>query len=389
MIGAWISGCRNDAKAQLGHAAHQHLAVLRVAREPGRLPAFGDQLVERGVERDDDVRRRRVAPLRRLLHVRPLIVQVERERGRVAGAALEHRAAGEDEAHAGRPLDALARGGDQRVERHRARVDGDRRERAHRIDDQALAVPRDHRRDLRQRIEDAGRRLAVDQADVRDRRVGGEQPVDVLRRRRHVLGGLERREPAAHHPGELREARAVRAVDQHQHVTVARHQRVDRRLDRKRAAALHRHADVRPFAVDDGEELAPHVGGHRVERVVPRAPVAQHRRLGRQRRGERARREQDGIAGKEAHGDFLSMERAGGRQVTVIGLRHACVRVSSIRVTRAYRRQASRGADDDQRGHRRRRPDVAGVVEVEHGDRRRAAYSARRGTRPPRWSPSR
>ncbi len=45
--------------------------------------------------------------------------------------------------------------------------------------------------------------------------------------------------------GELREAQAVRAVDQHQHVAGARDQRVDRRLDRERAAALHRHADVR------------------------------------------------------------------------------------------------------------------------------------------------
>ena len=72
-----------------------------------------------------------------------------------------------------------------------------------------------------------------------------EQPVDVRRRGRHVLGGLEHGHAAAHHLRELRDALAVGAVDQHQHVAVARHQRVDGRLDRERAAALHRHAHVR------------------------------------------------------------------------------------------------------------------------------------------------
>ena len=176
------------------------------------------------------------------------------------------------------------------------------RERAHRVDDEAPAVALHDGGDLRQRVEDAGRRLAVDEPDVRDRRIRREQPVDVLRRRRHVLGGLERRHLAAHHLRELGEPRAVGAVDQHQHVAVARDQRVDRRLDRERAAALHRHADVGVLAVDDVEQLAPHFGRDRVEVRVPRAPVAQHRRLRGERRRDGARRQQDRIAREEAHG---------------------------------------------------------------------------------------
>ena len=184
MIGAWIDGSRNGAEAELApcpRPASRSCACS--ARRRAGWPPSGDELVERGIERDDDVRRRREAPLRRLLHVRPLVVQVERERRasclRMRSSTL---ASHEHEAHAGRAFDALARRRDQRVERRRARVDRQRAERAHRVDDQAPAVARDDGRDLGQRIQDAGRRLAVDEADMRDRRVLREQAVDVVRR---------------------------------------------------------------------------------------------------------------------------------------------------------------------------------------------------------------
>ena len=97
--------------------------LARVAREPRRLAAFGDELLERGVERDDDVRRRRVAPLRRLLHVRPLVVQIERQRrASCPRDASSDVAAHDHEAHAGRAFDALAGGRDQRVERRSSRA---------------------------------------------------------------------------------------------------------------------------------------------------------------------------------------------------------------------------------------------------------------------------
>ena len=80
------------------------------------------------------------------------------------------------------------------------------------------------------------------------------------------------------------------------------HERVDRRLDGERAAALHRNADMRVLAMDDVDELLPHLGGDGIEVGVPRSPVAQHRHLGGERRRDGAGRQQDRIARKEAHG---------------------------------------------------------------------------------------
>lgn len=210
------------------------------------MPSVRDVLVERRVEGDHDVCRRRVPPLCRLHHVRPLVVQIERQRRRVAGTLLECAAADQDEAHARRAFDALARRRDHGVEGGDPRVDRQRAERAHRVEDEAPAVPLHHGRDFRQRVEDAGRRLAMDEPDVGNRRIGLEQPVDVLRRRRHVLGRLEGRDLAAHHLRESGEPRAVGAVDQHQHVAVARNQRVHRRLDRERATPIVGSAGSRP-----------------------------------------------------------------------------------------------------------------------------------------------
>ena len=57
----------------------------------------------------------------------------------VAGAGFQGGAAGEDEAHPGDALQALAGGGDQGIERNFPGIDPDRPEGAHGIDDQALA----------------------------------------------------------------------------------------------------------------------------------------------------------------------------------------------------------------------------------------------------------
>jgi hypothetical protein len=91
----------------------------------------------------------------------------------------------------------------------------------------------------------------VNQCDVGDRLVSREQPIDVLRRGGNVLRGFERGQLAAHHPGELRQAGAVSAVDQHQNVAVARYEGIHRRFDGEGAAALHRHAHVGRVAIDD------------------------------------------------------------------------------------------------------------------------------------------
>ena len=134
------------------------------------------------------------------------------------------------------------------------------------------------------------------------RAVGREQPLDVGGRRLHVLGRLEDGYPPSHHLRELREALAVRAVDQHQHVAVARHERVDRtprpRTCRCPASARTR-ASLPRETIASRRSRTP--GGDRVELRIPRAPVAQHRHLGGERRRQRPGRQEDRIAAEVAH----------------------------------------------------------------------------------------
>ena len=92
------------------------------------------------------------------------------------------------------------------------------RERAHRVDDQAPVVAGHDGGDLGQRIQDAGRRFAMDEPDVRDRRVAHEQAIDVCGGRAARPPAVSmRRQPPPHHLGQLRHPLAVGAVDQHQH----------------------------------------------------------------------------------------------------------------------------------------------------------------------------
>ncbi len=149
MIGAWMAAGRKLRSPEPGHAVEQGAAVVRVARAARRAPAFLQVLRDGAVEGRHHVGRRGVAPLRGLLHVDPLVVQVQRQGVAVALAALERRAARDDEAHARRTLQALARGGDHRIEGHGARIDLQRAEGAHGIDDQAPAVAGHDLRDLR------------------------------------------------------------------------------------------------------------------------------------------------------------------------------------------------------------------------------------------------
>jgi hypothetical protein len=67
-------------------------------------------------------------------------MQVHGQRLAVAGTAVQDGLAQDHETHARHAFQAFATGGHQRVEPRLARVDLQRRKRAHRIDDQALAV---------------------------------------------------------------------------------------------------------------------------------------------------------------------------------------------------------------------------------------------------------
>ena len=154
-------GSRNGRKPSSAMPVDERLAVLRVAREPRRLAAFGDELVERRVERDDDVRRRRdsatasSSPCSVHWSCRSSASDV-----RVAGALLEHALRERTRSPCpGAPFEALARRGDQRVERHRrARRSAARRTSSSRRRSGPCRGARTTAAISAQRIEDAGRR---------------------------------------------------------------------------------------------------------------------------------------------------------------------------------------------------------------------------------------
>ncbi|MNF62651.1 hypothetical protein D3C84_443350 [compost metagenome] len=154
------------AQAQFAHLLHQCLAVGGVAFVPRRQAAFFVVLQQGFVQRGDHVGRRGEAPLAGLGHVGVLVLQVHRQRMRVAGGAGQGFFASEDKTHARHALQAFARGGDQCVERHLLRIHWQGAEGAHGVDDQALAVLRHYLGDLWQRIEDAGTGFAVNQGDM-------------------------------------------------------------------------------------------------------------------------------------------------------------------------------------------------------------------------------
>ncbi|MOA00129.1 hypothetical protein D3C78_1194770 [compost metagenome] len=198
-----------------------------------------------------------------------LVEQVHRQGVGVTGGIGQCGLVGEDEAHARHAFQAFAAGRDQGIERNLASVDGQRAKRAHGVDDQAFTVPGDDLGDVRQRVENPGAGLTVNQRHVGDAVVGAQQAVDVGGRGRFVFGGFEGAERTAQHFADFRQAFAIGTVDQHQDLAVPWHQGADGRFDGEGAAALQGDAVVAVGAVDDGQQLFAQAGGQLVEAVIP------------------------------------------------------------------------------------------------------------------------
>ncbi|MCY1407637.1 hypothetical protein D9M71_229430 [compost metagenome] len=299
-------GRQETAQADGCHAVEQRLAVVCVALVAGRKATFLVVLLQCFVQGRDHVGRRGKAPLPGLGHVGVLVVQVHGQRVGIAFGGHQGVFFGEDEAHAGYAFQALAGGCDQRFEGDFAGIDRQRTERAHGIDDQALAMVFDHLGDFGQRVQDAGAGFAVDQRHMGDGRVFGQQPVDVGGGGRLVFCRFEGAVSATQHFADLRQALAVRAVDQYQNLAIAWHQGADGRFHGEGAAALQGHAVVAGGAVDDGQQLFADAGGQLVEGVIPRPPIHQHRLASAQRSGQWARGQQD--RGSSTHSGFLTSD---------------------------------------------------------------------------------
>ena len=220
-------------------------------------------------------------------------MKVEAERVGVAGRGLERRLADDGEAHARNALEALVARRHDGVERDLAGIERNGAESAHGVDDQPASVVRGNPGDLLDRIEDARCGLAVDRGDMADGPIGGERGVEGRGVVGRVLGGLDGRAGSAHDVADFLDAFAIGAIDQHQHLAVARQQGADRGLDDEGAAALEGHADMAAFTPGQSDEPVADPGVEGNEIGVARSPVTLHRRLGFAGRGERTWRQQE------------------------------------------------------------------------------------------------
>ena len=231
---------QQGAEAHGAHAVDQHPGILPIALAAAGDAALGRMLLDRLAQRHDDVDGRREAVLAGAGEGLGLVEQVEHQRRGVALALGQRLVAADHEAQARHAFQALVGGSGQRVVADLARIDLERAEGAHGIDQQAAAVARDDLRHLGDGIEDARRGLAVDGEDVADRLVVAEHPVEPRQVGRRVLRRFERCRGAAGDLGDLERALAVGAVDQHQQLAALRHEARDHRLDGEGAGALHR-----------------------------------------------------------------------------------------------------------------------------------------------------
>ncbi len=212
--------------------------MRRSARPAPRHAAFLGVLGESG----DDMGRRGEAPLRVRLEAALLRVEIEAEAVRVPLALRQRVAADEGEGEPRRAFETRVRRGHQRRERRRPGVDRERAESAHGVDQEMAAMPGGDLGDRLDRIEDAGRRLAVDDRDMADRRIVGETAVERGRIDRLILGPVDRGDGAADHGRDRPHARPVGAVDKLEEFSVARNERPDRGFDGEGAGPLHRDA---------------------------------------------------------------------------------------------------------------------------------------------------
>ena len=127
-----------------------------------------------------------------LLHLRPLVIQIQ---GQGAGDPLapgQEGASGNDEAETRNALDALVRAADQEVDSQLADVNGNAAEAAHGVHDERQAATADRPGDGLHRIQNAGGGLAVHHGQVGDVRVFLQRAPHGLRRHgRRLLQGNE------------------------------------------------------------------------------------------------------------------------------------------------------------------------------------------------------
>ena len=196
----------------------------------------------------------------------------------VAPGAFERFLPRDAEAEARSALQALAGRGHRRLERRRARIEGQGAERAHRVDDQLAGMLGADPGDRLDGIHDAGGGLAVNHRDVGDPRIVRKSAADRARVDGRVLRRLEQREAATRHLADLRHALSVGAVGEDEHLAVAGHEGAEHRFHHEGAAALKRNAHVGTLPARDRDQPLAHPPVDVDEAPVTR-PVVVPRRL--------------------------------------------------------------------------------------------------------------
>ena len=196
----------------------------------------------------------------------------------VAPGALEGLAPRDAETHPRRALQALAGRGHRRLERCRARIEGQGAERAHRVEEQPARVLHADPGDRLHGIHDSGSGLAVDHRDVGDFRIAGKGAVERPRIDWRVLRRLQQREAASRHLADLRHALPVGSVGEDEHLAVPGHEGAEHRFDHEGAAALQRNAHVGALPARDRDQPLAHLAVD-VDEVTVARPVVMPRRL--------------------------------------------------------------------------------------------------------------
>ena len=117
-----------------------------------------------------------------MLHRHPLVMQIQRQRAGAARAALQHGSSSNNESEARHALNAFVAAADQPVDAKLRRI---QRHTSPKLlmavfHDELAAMPAHDLRQLLQRIENAGRRLAVNDRDMRNLGIGLQSRVQLL-----------------------------------------------------------------------------------------------------------------------------------------------------------------------------------------------------------------